>query len=105
MSKAIFRRVDEAVKRPKMLANLAQSFNISLDFLARMKNLTEEMQIFTEVEISTLETLINETQVCSYCGREAMGNRFKGQYEVGALMLTLSPAVIQLLPCRPSHSI
>ena len=36
---------------------------MSRDFVARMQNLTEELQIFTEVEISTLETLANETEV------------------------------------------
>ena len=64
MSRALFKRVSEAQKRPKLLGNLAQSLNVSVDFLLRMKNLSSEVQIFTEVEISTLEKLILETQVC-----------------------------------------
>ena len=49
--------------RPKFLSKMASSLNVSHDFLERMKNLTSEIQIFTEVEMTTLETLINETEV------------------------------------------
>ncbi len=74
VSRALFKRVKEAEARPKLLAKLAGSFNISQDFLARMKNLTSEVQIFTEVEITTLENLIEETGVregvCRRWGRQ-----------------------------------
>ena len=63
VSRALFKRVSEAEKRPKLLAKFASSLNISYDFLARMKNLSSEVQIFTEVEITTLETLIQEAEV------------------------------------------
>ena len=61
-SRAVFRRLNEAVKRPKFLANLKSSINMSLDFLNRMKNFTE-MEILTEVEIATLQNLTMETMV------------------------------------------
>lgn len=64
VSRAVFKRVSEAVKRPKLLASLVSSLNVSNDFLARMKNLTDDVQIFTKVEITTLEELIIETKVC-----------------------------------------
>ena len=49
--------------RPKLLNNLNTSLNVSHDFLSRMKNLSTELQIFTDVEMTTLETLIEETEV------------------------------------------
>ena len=55
--------MSEAEKRPKLLAGFASSLNVSHDFLARMKNLSTEVQIFTEVEITTLENLIEEAEV------------------------------------------
>ena len=63
VSRALFKRLKEAVERPKLVATLRGSINISHDFVARMKNLSEAVQIFTEVEINTLETLTNETEV------------------------------------------
>ena len=51
------------MRRPKYLEAFNVSLNVSRDFLFRMKNLTEDLQIFTEVEISKLESLINETEV------------------------------------------
>ena len=61
-SRAIFRRLNEAIKRPKFLANLKSSINMSFDFLNRMKNFTE-MEILTEVEMATLQNLTMETMV------------------------------------------
>jgi len=63
VSRALFKRLKEAVECPKLVATLRGSINISHDFVARMKNLSEAVQIFTEVEINTLETLTNETEV------------------------------------------
>ena len=63
VSRSLFRRVDEAEKRPRLIASLKESLNISHDFVTRIKNLTDDLQIFTEVEINTLDTLINETVV------------------------------------------
>ena len=62
-SRALFKRVEEFVRRPKYIEALNVSLNVSHDFLLRMKNLTEDLQIFTEVEMSKLEALINETEV------------------------------------------
>ena len=73
VSRALFKRVSEAEKRPKLLANFASSLNISHDFLARMKNLSSEVQIFTEVEITSLEKLIDEAEVCVEGGGKGGG--------------------------------
>ena len=62
-SRAVFKRVTETQLRPKLLNNLNTSLNVSRDFLNRMKNLSGELQIFTDVEMTTLETLIEETEV------------------------------------------
>ncbi len=59
----MFKRAEELSRRPKYLDVLNTSLNISHDFLSRMMNLTKELQIFTEVEMTTLETLVNETEV------------------------------------------
>ncbi len=59
----MFKRAEELSRRPKYLAVLNVSLNVSHDFLSRMMNLTKELQIFTEVEMTTLETLVNETEV------------------------------------------
>ncbi len=65
-SRAVFKRVTETQLRPKLLNNLNTSLNVSRDFLSRMKNLSSELQIFTDVEMTTLETLIEETEVSWY---------------------------------------
>lgn len=63
VSRGIFRRVGEAVLRPKAVAILQEGLRMSRDFVARMRNLSDELQIFTEVEINKLESLANETEV------------------------------------------
>ena len=70
ISRAAFRRVSEAVRRPKAVAVLQEGVRVSRDFVARMRNLSDELQIFTEVEINTLETLANESEVRECVGRE-----------------------------------
>ncbi len=62
-SRALERRVREAAVTPKMVATLSSSLNLSREFLFRMRNLSDELRILTEVEMTTLETLANETQV------------------------------------------
>ena len=61
--RSLLKRVEEAEKRPKLINQLLESINISYGFAFKMRNLTEDMQIFTEVEITSLETLVNETMV------------------------------------------
>ncbi len=46
-----------------MVEALRQLLNYSTVFLAGARNLTEELQIFTEAELTTLEKLINSTLV------------------------------------------
>ena len=59
-------RVKELKERPEALAALNSMLNHSTFFLASVKNLSVidvEDKMFTEVEIETLEKLINETKV------------------------------------------
>ncbi len=63
VSRPLFKRVKEKELRPKVMARLASSVNMSIDFLARVKNLSSEVSVLTEVEITTLESLIQEVQV------------------------------------------
>ena len=63
VSRSLFKRLKETEERPKLIDALRSSINISHDFSTRMRNLSKEMQIFTEVEMNTLETLTNETEV------------------------------------------
>lgn len=61
-----FSRVFEHRERPEALDALRQMLNGSVQFLERAKNLTKstnpEKDIFTDVEIETLQTLIVETE-------------------------------------------
>lgn len=63
MSRSLLKRVEEAEKRPKVISQLVESINVSYGFAAKMKNLTEDMQIFTDVEITSLLKLANESMV------------------------------------------
>jgi len=63
VSRPLFKRVKEKELRPKALAKLASSINMSLDFLARVKNFSSELAVLTEVEVTTLKSLIQEIQV------------------------------------------
>ena len=67
------KRMAEAKARPAAIASLKEVLNMSAFFVEQMKNFSnnsnyskEVEKIFTEVEINTLETLSNETRVCSY---------------------------------------
>ena len=59
----IFRRLSEAEKRPKLIAEMKDSLNLSHDFINWIRNLSDEVQIFTEVEMSKLENITYETEV------------------------------------------
>jgi len=56
----------EAKTRPAAVGDLKEVINMSSYFLTQMKNFSNSSEvesIFTEVEITTLETLLNETKV------------------------------------------
>lgn len=57
----MFDRVKEHRERPEALKALNEMLNISNIFLENAKNLSEDQQIFTSVEISTLEVLVTDT--------------------------------------------
>ncbi|XP_053501012.1 hypoxia up-regulated protein 1 [Ictalurus furcatus] len=61
LCKAMFFRVDERKKWPDRLAALDSMLNHSTMFLKGAKLISEDDQIFTEVELKTLEKVINET--------------------------------------------
>ncbi|MFH4978884.1 hypothetical protein AB6A40_005593 [Gnathostoma spinigerum] len=61
LMKPITLRMREEKGRPKVVAELLSLFNHSELFLALSKNLTDS-GIFTEVEISTLENVLNSTK-------------------------------------------
>lgn len=54
-------RVREHKERPDALEALNNMVNISMGFLEKSKSLPEDEQLFTEVELSTLEKLVTET--------------------------------------------
>ena len=62
-SRSLVKRVEEAAKRPTLISRLTESINISYGFVFRLRNVSAEFQIFTEVEIETLEKLANESVV------------------------------------------
>ena len=55
--------MEEAEKRPKLIERLRDSINMSLGFALYMRNMTSELQIFTEVEMTTLGKLVNDSVV------------------------------------------
>ncbi|XP_062392611.1 hypoxia up-regulated protein 1 isoform X1 [Sardina pilchardus] len=61
VSKGMFFRVDERRKWPDRLATLDSRLNQSAFFLKSAKLIPEADQIFTEVELKTLEKVLNET--------------------------------------------
>ncbi|XP_066507494.1 hypoxia up-regulated protein 1 isoform X1 [Hoplias malabaricus] len=61
LCKAMFFRVEERKKWPDRLAALDSMLNHSAIFLKSAKMIPEDDQIFTEVELKTLEKVINET--------------------------------------------
>lgn len=61
LSRPVFRRIKEALQRPKLFDELLLSLNRSYSMVLYMRNMTEE--IFTKVEIQTLEELTMETLV------------------------------------------
>uniref|UniRef100_A0A672N8X4 Hypoxia up-regulated protein 1 n=1 Tax=Sinocyclocheilus grahami TaxID=75366 RepID=A0A672N8X4_SINGR len=65
LCKAMFFRVEERKKWPDSLAALDSMLNHSTIFLKSVRLIPESDQIFTEVELKTLERVINETMVCN----------------------------------------
>uniref|UniRef100_A0A667Z1L2 Hypoxia up-regulated protein 1 n=1 Tax=Myripristis murdjan TaxID=586833 RepID=A0A667Z1L2_9TELE len=61
LCKAMFFRVEERRKWPDRLAALDSMLNTSSFFLKSARLIPEEDQIFTDVELKTLEKVINET--------------------------------------------
>ncbi|KAJ8267113.1 hypothetical protein GJAV_G00138600 [Gymnothorax javanicus] len=61
LCKAMFFRVEERRKWPDRLAALDSMLNHSAFFLKSAKLIPEDDQIFTDVELKTLEKVINET--------------------------------------------
>uniref|UniRef100_A0A671S8Y1 Hypoxia up-regulated protein 1 n=1 Tax=Sinocyclocheilus anshuiensis TaxID=1608454 RepID=A0A671S8Y1_9TELE len=61
LCKAMFFRVEERKKWPDSLAALDSILNHSTIFLKSVRLIPESDQIFTEVELKTLERVINET--------------------------------------------
>ncbi|KAK3522023.1 hypothetical protein QTP70_021384 [Hemibagrus guttatus] len=61
LCKAMFFRVDERKKWPDRLAALENMLNHSTRFLKGAKMISQDDQIFTDVELKTLERVLNET--------------------------------------------
>ncbi|XP_058866360.1 hypoxia up-regulated protein 1-like [Acipenser ruthenus] len=61
LCKALFFRVEERRKWPDRLAALDSMLNHTAFFLKSARQIAEDEQIFTEVELNTLEKVINET--------------------------------------------
>ena len=46
----------EAERRPKLISELKDRLNLSHDFIVKIRNLTDKLQIFTEVEMGNWKT-------------------------------------------------
>ncbi|XP_043786796.1 hypoxia up-regulated protein 1 isoform X2 [Apis laboriosa] len=58
----VYERVYEHRERPEALKGMTSMLNASTTFLNNMRNLSLSNEIFTQIEIETLEKVINETQ-------------------------------------------
>lgn len=63
LTNELYERVFEHRERPEVIKGMKSMLNGSRVFLHNMRNLNKSSEIFTEVEIETLEKVINETQV------------------------------------------
>ena len=63
LSKDIFYRVKEMAARPAGIALLKHTTNLSEVFLTRVRNISEDEQIYTEVEIQTLANVTRDMNV------------------------------------------
>lgn len=61
----LYERVYEHRERPEALKGMNSMLNGSKTFLDNMRNLNVSAEIFTQIEIETLEKTINDTQVRS----------------------------------------
>lgn len=61
LTKDLFDRVREHRDRPEALKSLRELLNVSELFLEKSKQLPEEEQYYTSVELETLEKIINDT--------------------------------------------
>lgn len=59
----LYERVFEHRERPEVIKGMKSMLNGSRVFLHNMRNLNKSSEIFTEIEIETLDKVINETQV------------------------------------------
>ncbi|XP_076178749.1 hypoxia up-regulated Grp170 co-chaperone protein isoform X2 [Ptiloglossa arizonensis] len=62
LTKDVYERVYEHRERPEVLKGMTSMLNTSKVFLNNMRNLSLSSEIFTQVEIDTLEKVIKETQ-------------------------------------------
>lgn len=62
----LFERTKEHRDRPEAVKALQDMINISQVFLGSARNMSEEDQIFTEVELKTLENVITDAKVSKH---------------------------------------
>ena len=80
-------RVYEKEERPKALAALKQHINSTTIFLETVRNMTDiDDPIFTEVELTTLEKLINETKVSSFVEQKTVETVSEDHPDEGPLL-------------------
>ena len=63
LTKSLYDRVNEHKERPEALAAFANMLNASRVFLEKARELKDDEQFFTAVEMETLERMTNETTV------------------------------------------
>ena len=104
LMKNIKMRVYEKEERPKALDALKQHLNSTTVFLETVRNMTDiEDPIFTEVELTTLEKLINETKVSSLLCQLLGWENCKGCPACAAGRLRRAPQVVHIVTKHPLH--
>ena len=86
----MFERVKEHRDRPEAFAALKEVLNGSEFFLSRALSIDEDEQYFTEIELTALQTMINDTKV------RTIWNPFRNN-ELLNKLLVLKKFVIEIL--------
>ena len=66
ISKDLRLRMTETEERPKAIASILQSLNLTSTFLVSMKNLPDSKEIYTEKDFKDIEKLFEGTKVSDF---------------------------------------
>lgn len=66
MSRDLRMRIEESEERPKAIASMLQSLNLSSMFVDSMKKLPDAKEIYSEKDFTDMDKIYNESKVCLF---------------------------------------